>query len=99
MERLNKEKVNMRGTALATVTTFDAVKGKEQMAKESDSSSSNNSGGGLSGMLARKMMKKQQPSEDKARATVFTATTETLEISTTVAASDLEIPAGFRQEK
>jgi hypothetical protein len=50
-------------------------------------------------MLARKMMKKQQPSEDKARATVFTATTETLEISTTVAASDLEIPAGFRQEK
>jgi hypothetical protein len=99
MERLNKEKVNMRGTALATVTTFDAVKGKEQMAKESESSSSNNSGGGLSGMLARKMMKKQQPSEDKARATILTATTETLEISTTVAAADLEIPAGFRQEK
>jgi hypothetical protein len=100
MERLNKEKVNMRGTALSTVTTFDAVKGKEQMAKESESNSSSSSSagaGGLSGMLARKMMKK--PSEDKSRATIMTATTETLEISTSVAASDLEIPAGFKLEK
>ena len=48
-------------------------------------------------MLARKMMKK--PSEDKSRATIMTATTETLEISTSVAASDLEIPAGFKLEK
>jgi len=99
MERLNKEKVNMRGTALSTVTTFDAVKGKEQMAKESESNSNSSSAGagGLSGMLARKMMKK--PSEDKSRATIMTATTETLEISTSVAASDLEIPAGFKLEK
>jgi hypothetical protein len=97
MERMNKEKVNMRGTALSTVTTFDAVKGKEQMAKESESSSNSSGGGGLSGMLARKMMKK--PSEEKSRATIMTATTETLEISTSVAASDLEIPAGFKLEK
>jgi hypothetical protein len=94
MDRLNKEKVNMQGTPLSTVTTFDAVKSPDQMAKESDSSSS--SGGGLSGMLARKMMKKDK--EDKPRVTIFTVTGETLEIATTVPAADLDIPTGFKQQ-
>ena len=94
MDRLNKEKVNMKGTPLATVTTFDAVKSPDQMAKESESSSG--SGGGLSGMLARKMMKKDK--EDKPRVTIFTSTAETLEIATTVPPADLEIPAGFKQQ-
>jgi hypothetical protein len=92
MDRLNREKVNMKGTPLTTVTTFDAVKSPDQMAKETESSS----GGGLSGMLARKMMKKDK--DDKPRVTIFTATGETLEIATTVAAADLEIPAGFKQQ-
>jgi len=98
MERMNKEKVNMQGVPLSTVMTFDAVKSKEQAAKDSESASNSNTGGGLGGMLARKMMKKN-PSEEKSRATVFTATTETLEIATTVSPADLEIPAGFKQEK
>ncbi len=91
VDRLNREKVNLKGTPLTTVTTFEAVKGKEQMARESESSS----GGGISGMLARRMMKK----DDKPRATILTVTGETLEISTTVAPADLEIPAGFKLEK
>jgi hypothetical protein len=91
LDRLNREKVSLKGTPLSNVTTFDAVKNPDQMAKESESSS----GGGLSGMLARKMMKK----EDKPRATIFTVTGETLEISTTVSPADLEIPAGFKQSK
>jgi hypothetical protein len=93
MDRLNKEKVNMKGTPLSTVTTFDAVKSPDQMAKESESSSG---GGGLSGMLARKMMKKDK--EEKPRVTIFTITGETLEIATTVPPSDLEIPTGFKQQ-
>jgi hypothetical protein len=92
MDRLNQEKVNMKGTPLSTVTTFDAVKSPDQMAKDSEQSS----GGGLSGMLARKMMKKDK--EDKPRVTIFTVTGETLEIATTVPAGDLEIPAGFKQQ-
>jgi hypothetical protein len=94
IDRLNKEKVNMQGTALSTVTTFDAVKSPDQMAKESESSGG--SGGGLGGMLARKMMKKDK--EDKPRVTIFTMTGETLEIATTVPPGDLEVPAGFRQQ-
>jgi hypothetical protein len=92
MDRLNREKANMKGTPLTTVTTFDAVKSPDQMAKETESSS----GGGLSGMLARKMMKKDK--DDKPRVTIFTATGETLEVATSVAATDLEIPAGFKQQ-
>jgi len=91
IDRLNREKVNLKGAPLLTVTTFEAVKGKEQMARENESSS----GGGIGGLLARKMMKK----EDKPRATIFTLTGETLEVSTSVAASDLEIPAGFKLDK
>jgi hypothetical protein len=95
MDRLNREQVNMKGTPLTTVTTFDAVKSPDQMAKESESSPS--SGGGLSGMLARKMMKKDK--NDTPRVTIFTVTGETLEIATSVPAADLEIPAGFKQNK
>ena len=86
MDRLNREQVNMKGTPLSTVTTFDAVKSPDQMAKESESSS----GGGLSGMLARKMMKKDK--DEKPRVTIFTINGETLEIATAVSAADLEIP-------
>jgi hypothetical protein len=93
MDRLNREQVNMKGTPLLTMTTFDAVKSPDQMAKESESSS----GGGISGMLARKMMKKDK--DEKPRVTIFTINGETLEIATSVSAADLEIPAGFKQNK
>jgi hypothetical protein len=92
MDRLQREKVNLKGTPLLTTTTFDAVKGSQQAAKETESSG----GGGLSGMLARKMMKKD---ENKPRSTIFTVTSETLEIATTVAAADVAIPPDFKQSK
>jgi hypothetical protein len=91
IDRLNREKVNLKGAPLLTVTTFEAVKSQEQMTKESESSS----GGGIGGMLARRMMKK----DEKPRATIFTITGETLEVSTSVAASELEIPAGLKLDK
>jgi hypothetical protein len=95
MERLASEKTKLSGTPLATTTTFDGVKSPDQVTQEKQNSGGG--GGGLSGMLARKMMKKNTSSESN-RATIFTATTEVLEVSTTVAASDLELPAGFKQK-
>ena len=88
MDRLNQEKVNLKGTPLATTMTFEGVKSKAQIEEQSKSSG----GGGLSGMLARRIAKK----DDRPRATIFTMTTETLEIATTVGATDVDIPAGFR---
>jgi hypothetical protein len=90
MERLNTEKATLQGTVLASTTTFDAVKSPDQMAQQKDTSG----GGGLGGMLARKMMKKN----DNPRATIFTVNNEKLEITTTVAQTDLEIPPGFKQK-
>ena len=97
MDRLSREQVNMKGTPLLTVTTFDAVKSADQTAKESQSSSGGGLSGGMSGMLARKMMKKDK--DEKPRVTIFTINAETLEIATSVSAADLEIPAGFKQNK
>ena len=88
MDRINQEKVNLKGTPLATSMIFEGVKSKAQVEEQSKSSS----GGGLSGMLARKIVKK----DDKPRATIFTMNTETLEIATSVGATDLDIPAGFK---
>ena len=54
-------------------------------------------GGGLSGMLARKMAKKD--GEDKPRATIFTAISETQEVATSVAPADIDLPAGFKEKR
>jgi hypothetical protein len=91
MERLKAEGTKLEGTPLATTTVFEAVKSKEQMAQQGQQSG----GGGLGGMLARRMMK----GKDQPRSTIFTVTHETLEITPSVAAADLEIPAGFRETK
>ena len=95
MERMQKEGPKMQGTPLETTTTFEGVKSKDQLTQE-QSNNSSSSGGGISGMLARKMMKKEDP---KARATIFTAHNEVLEVATTVAAADLAIPADFKEKK
>ena len=92
MERFAQEGDKLKGTALDTTTTFESVKSPEQMA----SSQQQSSGGGISGMLAKKMMKRDEP---KARSTVFTTHHEYLSIDKSVDASDLAIPADFKEKK
>jgi hypothetical protein len=91
MDRMARENVKLDGTPLATTMTFEAVKSKEQMTQQAESGG----GGGLSGMLARKMMKR----DDKPRATILTADSEMLEIATTVAQDDVQVPADFKEKK
>lgn len=94
MERLRQENVNLNGTALSTTTTFEAVKSKAQIDQEAQSRQSGG-GGGIGGMLARRMMKKD---DAKPRATIMTMSHEVQEIGTAVPASDLQLPAGFKQK-
>lgn len=94
-DRLSKESGKLEGTPLATTTTFDVVKSKEQMAQQAESSGSG--GGGLGGMLARKMARRD--GDAKPRATIFTVMGETQEVSTSVAAGDVDLPAGFKEKK
>ena len=93
-DRLKQEGNKLDGTPLATVTTFEAVKSKAQMAQ---SANQEGGGGGLGGMLARKMMKK--PEDQKPRATIFTAHHEYQEVGTSVDATSLALPAGFKEKR
>jgi hypothetical protein len=95
-DRLQKESPKLQGTPLATTTTVEGVKSKEEAAQQT-SESTPKSVGGLGGMLARKMAKKDE-NANATRATIFTAEHEVQEVQTSVAASDLEIPAGFKQK-
>ena len=88
MDRMNQEKISLKGTPLATMMTFEGVKSRAQIEEASKSSG----GGGLSGMLARKIVKP----DNRPRATIFTMNSETLEIATAVAGTDVDIPAGFK---
>src|SRR6266542_1496830 len=95
MERLQKEGTKLEGTPLATTTTVEGVKSKEQAAQQADSGKS---GGGLGGMLARKIAKKDNDATS-GRAMVFTSEHEVQEVQTTVTAADTDIPAGFKEKK
>jgi hypothetical protein len=90
-ERVQKEGSKLRGTPLATTTTFEGVKSKDALEQQKQSGGG---GSGIGGMLARRMMKK----EEKPRATVFTLTHETVEISSDVSENEVAIPAGFKQK-
>ncbi len=92
-ERMKQEGTRLKGTPLATTTTFEAVKSKAMMEEQEKQGGSG--GGGLSGMLARKMMKKD---ESKPRATIFTIDHEFQEVGASVLTADLEVPAGFKQK-
>lgn len=95
-ERMAKDSDKLSGTPLDITMTVDAVKSPDQMTQAQQQQSSQPAGGGISGMLAKKMMKKEDP---KQRSTVMTTHHEVLEVATTVAASDLAIPADFKEKK
>lgn len=91
MERLQAEGSKLEGTPLATTTVFETVRSKEQMAQQAPAGG----GGGIGGRLAGRLMKREQ----QPRSTVFTVTTETLEIAENVAPAELDVPAGFKERK
>lgn len=92
MERLQAEGSKLEGTPLATTTVFESVRSKEQMTQQQAPAGG---GAGIGGMLAGRLMKR----DPQPRSTVFTVTTETLDVSQNVAPADLEIPAGFKERK
>ena len=108
LAKMSAEGGKIDGTPLTTTLTFDAVKSADQVAQDSkqgdeDKSKDNSSVGGLLGGLARRATQKrsggQDENKDKARVTFMTSTTEILKISTDVAAADVAVPAGFKENK
>lgn len=107
MGRMNTEGGKLDGTAILTTTTMDAVKSadqiaEEQKAKAEDTKSTASGGiGGLAGRFAKKIAEKKMggDSEAKARATFMTVNTEVLKVTTDVGATDVAVPAGFKDTK
>ncbi len=100
MARARTEGAKMDGTSIMTTMTVESVKSADQLAAEKQgdagSAPAPTSVGGLIGGLARRTQKPQEP---KARATFMTSTNEVLKIGTSVGATDVAIPAGFREDK
>jgi hypothetical protein len=93
MERMQKDGDKLSGTPLDTTMTLEGVKSKEEMTQAPQQPSG---GGGIGGMLAKKIMKKDAPTQ---RSTVFTSHHTVLEVSKSVAASDVAVPADFKEKK
>jgi hypothetical protein len=97
MERLQKEGPKLQGTPLAVTTKVDGVKSKEQAAAQQEDTAK--STGGLAGRFMRKVAKKDESESGGTRSMIFTSEHEVQEVQTSVAASDLAIPEGFKEKK
>ena len=105
MGKMQAEKVNMDGTPVLTVTTIETVRGTEQAAKEQEEPKEEKADmtslGGIGGFLGKKAFGKKQAAQGQPsnRSTVMTMNHELVSVSTSVAATDLQIPAGFKEKK
>jgi hypothetical protein len=111
MAKMSAEGGKIDGTPIQTTTTVDTVKSAEQVAQEQKSAPSSAKSddteakpqggiGGLLGGLSKKMQPKSSGDEPgKPRSTFMTTTHDVLKIGTDVAATDVAIPAGFKENK
>jgi hypothetical protein len=100
--KMNAEGSKLEGTPIQTVTTMTAVPSAEaaaQEAKEPESQSKPKGFGGmLGGMLAKKMAPKKGADDGKG-SPFMTSTTEVLKVTTDVAAPDVAVPTGFKENR
>jgi len=105
LEKMNAEATKVEGTAILTIVRVEAVKSAAQIAaeqKEADESAKPNLSGGVGGLLGglakRAAQKKVAGEGPQPRATIMTTTSEVVSIATDVSASDVAVPANFKQQ-
>jgi hypothetical protein len=105
IERMNAEQSKLTGTAILSTVKVEAVKSAEQFAaeqkqrQESNKPSVSGGVGGLIGGLARRAAQNKVQGDVQPRATIMTTTNEVMKIATDVAATDVAIPAGFKEQR
>jgi len=112
MARMQNEAGKMDGTAILTVVKMESVQTPEQAQAKADQNKQGGGGigaalpGGIGGMFGKKK-KTEEPPKDAPpaatagptnRSTIMTSTVELLSVEASVAAGDIEIPAGFKQK-
>ncbi len=104
MERMRKEAGKLTGTPVLVTTTMEGVSSPEQAKAEQERGGAGIGGiaGGIGGMLGRRKKAEEAPAggapKTPGRSAIMTTTTELLGVETTVAAQEVEIPAGFKQK-
>ena len=106
MAKFQAEGRKISGTALATESKFQlaAPPQSAEEQKQAESEPAPSSVGGLLGGIGRRMgrkkteEKKDDPNATPGRATIMTTTSETLQVAPAAAATDVAIPAGFKQK-
>jgi hypothetical protein len=103
--RVNRETLD--GTPIQTTTTVESVKSAAEM--QQDQSTGQSSGGGqggipsvggvLGGMMRRRAASNAEKNANTPRSTFMTISNEVLKISTSVSATDVALPAGFKLNK
>jgi hypothetical protein len=99
--RMSTEGAKIDGTAIMTTMTMDAVKSAAQMAEETranQDSGTPSSVGGLLGGLAKRAARRNETA-NQPRSTFMTSTNEVLKVATSVADTDVSIPAGFKEDR
>jgi hypothetical protein len=98
--------VDMKGSPILTVMTFEAVSSEEQrrQAQQQPAQEEQNIGsiGGLLGGLGRKMARKKESEAQPAqpgRAKLMITTSELLSATTNVSDNDVSIPPEFKERK
>jgi hypothetical protein len=103
--KMNTENVKLDGTPIQTTTTIDAVKSAADMAAaqqsgdEAKPAPSGGLGGMLGGLAKKKLEKKDEGDAKSNRSTFMTSTSELIKVTTDVAAADVAVPAGFKEDK
>ena len=102
MGRMTTEGAKLDGTAILTTVTMDAVKSEEEMAQQTTAAEEKPApglGGLLGGLAKKKLAAKKGDDAASARTTFMTSTNEVLKVATAVTATDVEVPAGFKENK
>lgn len=110
MAKFQKERVNMNGTPMQTIMTVQTVMSPDQaaQAKKGGEERPSGAGGALGGLMGRFGRKKapdiketEAPASSAAasggnKTTFMTSTHDSLSVTTSVTATDVEIPVGFK---
>jgi len=102
MGRMTTEGAKLDGTAILTTVTMDAVRSEEEMAQQTTATEEKPApglGGLLGGLAKRKLAARNSDDGSKAQTTFMTSTNEVLKVATAVSATDVDVPAGFRESK
>jgi hypothetical protein len=96
MKAFSEKKSSFDGSPVRTVLTFETVAGTAQKAQQEDSGSSSPLGGLLGRIKAKRDGGEQQSAPGRSK--LFDSTVDVLKATMSASASDVAIPAGFKQK-